>query len=115
MRFADMEKLPFVPDDDSLEDVERFTISLTKADYEVVEALADFWSELRRARTGKTRVKRWKRTGVIARFVASQIDALSQQMGVDLRNEKARTERMAEIVAEEKRAADEKRAKKRRK
>jgi hypothetical protein len=114
--YADMEKPPFVPDDLDDQDLERFTIALPRRDYEVIEAVAEFWTALRKARSGKSRVRSWKRTGVVARFVASQIDQLSAQLGVDLRDEAARTPRINQAIAdEEKRASDERKTKRRKK
>jgi hypothetical protein len=112
----EVEKLPFVPDDLDEQDVERFTIALPRRDYEAIEAVAEFWTALRKARSGKSRVRSWKRTGVVARFVAAQIDALSAQLGVDLRDDAARAHRISQVVAaEQERAANERKSKRRHK
>jgi len=93
-----MERPPFLADEDQ-EDEVRFTVSLKQGEHDALGALGDFYDELAKIQ-GRRRARKWTINRLVQRMVSSQIDALSHQMGVDLRDPVLRAKRLEQARSE---------------
>lgn len=98
-----MDRPTFLADEET-EDVVRFTIGLPSGEHALLKELGELYDALARIQ-GRKRAKKWKVNRLVQRMVAAQVDALSAQMGVDLRDPSARALRFSQARAEAEREA----------
>lgn len=89
-------------------DMKRFSISVPAEAKEDMEAIAVYWTELRKV-TKLGRRRKWKLSGVCDRFIRQQLAVFWAQVGAsELKTPAERKAFLAQLLAEEKKRAKKK-------